>query len=109
MIDSGELPARANAPGITNASASILIVDDDTPPVVITHPLSQLIVVSNAVSFNVAATGQAKLFPPTVRESGVLRIPVLLVVAGLLYSLVRVRVWPRLRRWRVARPAHGVR
>ena len=52
--------------------------------------------------------GQAKLFPPAVRESGVLRIPVLLVVAGLLYSLARIRLWPRLRRWRVARPA-GVR
>jgi hypothetical protein len=53
--------------------------------------------------------GQAKLFPPAVRESGVLRVPVLLVVAGLLYSLVRIQLWPRLRRWRVARPAAGVR
>ena len=53
--------------------------------------------------------GQAKLFSPAVRESGVLRIPVLLVVAGLFYSLVRIRLWPRLRRWRVARPAAGVR
>jgi hypothetical protein len=53
--------------------------------------------------------GQAKLFPVPVRESGVLKIPVLLVVAGLLYSLARIQVWPRLRRRRVARAAAGVR
>lgn len=44
--------------------------------------------------------GQAKLFPTEVRQSGVLRIPVFLVIAGTLYALARVRVWPRLRRWR---------
>ena len=55
------------------------------------------------------ALGQAKLFPPAVRESGVLKIPVLLVVAGLVYSRARVQLWPRLRRWRVARPAAGLR
>ncbi len=54
------------------------------------------------------ALGQAKLFPPAVRASGVLKIPVLLVVAGLLYFLVRIQLWPRLRRWRIARPATGV-
>jgi hypothetical protein len=42
--------------------------------------------------------GQAKLFPPGVRASGVLRVPVLLVVGALLYWLVRVRLWPWLRR-----------
>jgi hypothetical protein len=42
--------------------------------------------------------GQAKLFPPGVRASGVLRVPVLLVLGALLYWLVRVRIWPRLRR-----------
>jgi hypothetical protein len=55
------------------------------------------------------ALGQAKLFPLAVRQSGVLRIPVLLVLVGLLYSLARVQLWPRLRRWRVARPVTGVR
>jgi hypothetical protein len=55
------------------------------------------------------ALGQAKLFPPAARESGVLKVPVLLVVAGLLYSLVRIQLPPRLRRWRIARPAAGVR
>ena len=53
--------------------------------------------------------GQAKLFPAGVRESGVLKVPVLLVVAGLLYSLARIQAWPRLRRWRVARTAVGAR
>lgn len=55
------------------------------------------------------ALGQAKLFPPAVRASGVLKIPVLLVAAGLLYSLVRIQLPPRLRRWRVTRPAAVVR
>ena len=41
--------------------------------------------------------GQAKLFPPAVRHSGVLNVPVLLVIAALLYWLVRLRLWPRLR------------
>lgn len=42
--------------------------------------------------------GQAKLFPAGVRESGVLRIPVLLVIGALLYWLIRIRVWPPMRR-----------
>jgi hypothetical protein len=42
--------------------------------------------------------GQAKLFPPAVRESGVLTVPVLLVVGAFLYFLVRVRVAPSIRR-----------
>lgn len=41
--------------------------------------------------------GQARHFPAPVRESGVLKVPVFLVIAVLLYSLVRVRVWPWLR------------
>ncbi len=44
--------------------------------------------------------GQAKLFPPGVRQSGVLALPVLLVIGALVYWLVRVRLWPRLRRTR---------
>jgi hypothetical protein len=44
--------------------------------------------------------GQAKLFPAEVRASGVLRIPVLLVVGAFLYWLVRIRVWPSLRKLR---------
>ena len=49
--------------------------------------------------------GQAKLFSPAVRASGVLKIPVLLVVGALLYWLVRVRVWPWLRSARAPRLA----
>jgi hypothetical protein len=46
--------------------------------------------------------GQAKLFPPDVRQSGILRVPVLLVVGALLYWLIRVRVAPSIRRaWRL--------
>jgi hypothetical protein len=44
--------------------------------------------------------GQAKLFSPAVRESGILKVPVLLVIGALLYWLIRVRVWPSLRRLR---------
>jgi hypothetical protein len=42
--------------------------------------------------------GQAKLFPAEVRASGVLKIPVLLVIGAFLYWVIRVQVWPRLRR-----------
>ena len=52
--------------------------------------------------------GQPQVFPMAVRHSGLLRVPVVLVVLALLYSLIRVRVWPRLRRVRAARHA-GVR
>ena len=52
--------------------------------------------------------GQAKLFPSAVRQSGVLTLPVLIVIAALLYWLVRVRLWPMLRRIR-ASPTAAVR
>ena len=42
--------------------------------------------------------GQAKVFPAEVRASGVLKIPVLLVIGAFLYWVIRVQVWPRLRR-----------
>jgi hypothetical protein len=42
--------------------------------------------------------GQAKLFPADVRASGVLKIPVLLVIGALLYWVIRMQVWPRLRK-----------
>ncbi len=49
--------------------------------------------------------GQAKLFPAAVRESGVLGVPVVLVIGAMLYWLVRVRLWPAVRRRRAHRPA----
>ena len=49
--------------------------------------------------------GQAKLFPTEVRESGLLAIPAFLPFGLLLYWLIRVRVWPSLRRlWARATP-----
>ena len=50
--------------------------------------------------------GQAKLFPADVRESGVLRVPVLLVVGVLLYWLISVRIMPVVRRGRAHRLTH---
>lgn len=47
--------------------------------------------------------GQAKIFPPAVRHSGLLPVPVYLVIGAFLYFLIRVRVWPRLRRVRAPR------
>jgi hypothetical protein len=47
--------------------------------------------------------GQAKLFPAPIRESGLLTIPALAPFALLLYWLIRVRVWPKLRRGRALR------
>ena len=42
--------------------------------------------------------GQAKLFSPEVRASGVLRIPVFLVIGAFLFFLIRLRVIPLVRR-----------
>ena len=42
--------------------------------------------------------GQAKVFPAEVRASGVLKIPVLLVIGALLYWVIRMQGWPRLRK-----------
>ena len=47
--------------------------------------------------------GQARVFPPEVRRSGVLSIPVVLVLAAFAYFLVRVRVVPAIRRMRISR------
>ena len=49
--------------------------------------------------------GQPKVFPMAVRHSGLLPVPVVLVVLALAYSLIRVRVWPSVRRVRAARGA----
>jgi uncharacterized membrane protein len=53
--------------------------------------------------------GQAKLFPIAVRKSGVLTIPVLLVVGAFLYWLIRVRIWPAIKRARAPRVAQSLR
>lgn len=47
--------------------------------------------------------GQAKLFPADVRASGVLNVPIILVVGVFLYWLIRIRVVPLFRRMRVQR------
>lgn len=47
--------------------------------------------------------GQAKLFPAAVRESGLLPVPVFLVIGAFLYWLVRVPVWPWFRKVRAPR------
>lgn len=53
--------------------------------------------------------GQPKVFPMALRHSGLLPVPVLLVVLALVYSLIRIRVWPRVRRMRTARAAAATR
>ena len=52
--------------------------------------------------------GQAKLFPPAVRQSGVLTVPVLLVIGALLYWLIRVRVLPSIRKLRLRRTSSSL-
>lgn len=49
--------------------------------------------------------GQPRFFPTVVRESGLLPIPALLPLAILLYWLIRVRVWPSIRKVRAPRAA----
>jgi hypothetical protein len=45
-------------------------------------------------------SGRARDFPLAIRESGALRIPILIVLGLFLYWLVRVRVIPMIRRFR---------
>jgi Fungalysin metallopeptidase (M36)/Bacterial Ig domain/Immunoglobulin domain/Immunoglobulin I-set domain/Fungalysin/Thermolysin Propeptide Motif len=52
----------ASANGFTNTSASILVIDDDTPPCITIQPASQTIVVSNSVTFSVTAAGKVPLY-----------------------------------------------
>ena len=47
--------------------------------------------------------GQAKLFPTPIRESGLLAIPALLPFALLLYWVLRIRIWPRIKQARSLR------
>lgn len=49
--------------------------------------------------------GQSRFFPLSIRESGVLRLPVIAVVVCFAYWMARVRIWPVLRRLRVRRLA----
>jgi hypothetical protein len=42
--------------------------------------------------------GQAKLFSPEIRQSGILTIPAVMPFALMVFWLVKVRVWPRIRR-----------
>ena len=51
--------------------------------------------------------GQPKVFPMAVRHSGLLPVPVVLVVFALLYSLIRIRVWPWWWRIRASRGARA--
>jgi hypothetical protein len=53
--------------------------------------------------------GQPKVFPMAVRHSGLLPVPVVLVVVALVYSLIRIRLWPRVRRMRAARATGATR
>jgi len=53
--------------------------------------------------------GQPKVFPMAVRHSGLLPVPVVLVVVALVYSLIRIRLWPRVRRMRTARATGATR
>ena len=50
-------------------------------------------------------SGRARDFPLAIRESGVLRIPILIVLALFVYWLVRVRIVPVVRRYRTRRSA----
>jgi hypothetical protein len=53
--------------------------------------------------------GQPKVFPMAVRHSGLLPVPVVLVVVALVYSLIRIRLWPRVQRMRTARATGATR
>ena len=41
--------------------------------------------------------GQPKVFPPSIRHSPWLLAPEILILAALVYWMIRVRVWPGLR------------
>ncbi|MGA2854564.1 MAG: M36 family metallopeptidase, partial [Verrucomicrobiota bacterium] len=51
----------ASAPGFTNVTSTILVVDDDTPPAITTQPANVTASVGDTASFSVAASGKAPL------------------------------------------------
>jgi hypothetical protein len=51
----------AVAPGFTNVTVSIVIVDDNLPPGITTQPAGQTVVVGGTASFSVVASGKAPL------------------------------------------------
>jgi hypothetical protein len=53
--------------------------------------------------------GQARQFPPEIRQSGVLMIPGLLPLALLPYWLIRIRVWPSVRKFVTRNSGLGTR
>ena len=51
----------ASAPGFTNVSASLIIVDDNLPPTITSQPANQSVAVGGTATFSVTATGKAPL------------------------------------------------
>jgi hypothetical protein len=51
----------ASADGFTNITDSILVIDDDLPPVITTQPSSMTVPVGGAATFSVVATGKSPL------------------------------------------------
>jgi hypothetical protein len=51
----------ASAPGFTSGMASMMVMDDDTPPVIIAQPTNQTVLVGGLATFSVTATGSPPL------------------------------------------------
>jgi alpha-tubulin suppressor-like RCC1 family protein len=52
----------ASTDDFINASNAVLVIDDDTPPLIAVQPASQTIIASNSVTFSVTATGKPPLY-----------------------------------------------
>jgi hypothetical protein len=52
----------ASAPGYTNVSSTLLVVDDDTPPQILIQPASRTVGVSNSVTFNLTVSGKSPYY-----------------------------------------------
>ena len=51
----------ASASGFTNGSGSMLVLDDDVPPVMVVQPVNQTAAIGGAAAFAAAATGKSPL------------------------------------------------
>lgn len=51
----------ASAPGFTNVTAAVLVIDDDLPPFITAQPAGQTVAIGGTASFSLTATGKAPL------------------------------------------------
>jgi hypothetical protein len=58
----------ARAPGFTNVSASVVVIDDNLPPYIVAQPTNQAVEIGSTVTISIGVTGKAPLFYAWLRN-----------------------------------------